>query len=117
MQPKILKPDPGELSASGRGKPSSKAKYEITVQTSNLRGAGTEAKVFLEVHGKKATVGPLALENAPDNFQRGKMDVFLTEAQDVGAVSKIRIWIDGGRQAVVWNLDSIQLKVGAFFQA
>ena len=50
--------------------------YTITVHTSDIRGAGTDANVFIELHGDKdgeaMVVGQQQLETAADNFERGK---------------------------------------------
>ncbi len=45
------------------------------------RGAGTNARVFMVVNGSEGSSGELRLENAPDNFTRGKTDKFTYELQ------------------------------------
>lgn len=44
----------------------------MTVHTSDIRGGGTDADVFLELRGEKGVVGEQRLENARDNFTRNK---------------------------------------------
>ena len=39
----------------------------------NHRGAGTDANVFLEMHGTKGAVGQTRLDNAANNFERGQV--------------------------------------------
>lgn len=42
------------------------------VYTSDLRGAGTDARVFIRLEGQGGRdSGPLRLENSKNNFERG----------------------------------------------
>jgi hypothetical protein len=51
-------------------------KYRITTLTSDIRGAGTDANVSIELHGTKGFVGATRLENKHNNFERGQKDEF-----------------------------------------
>ena len=48
------------------------ADYEIEVLTSDKRGAGTDALVYLQVEGSEGVLEEKLLENSSGNFQRGK---------------------------------------------
>ena len=48
------------------------AEYAVEVVTSDRRGAGTDACVYLEVEGTKGVLGERILEEAEDNFERGR---------------------------------------------
>lgn len=37
------------------------------------RGAGTDANVFMEMYGTKGSVGQTRLDNAANNFEKGKL--------------------------------------------
>ena len=50
--------------------------YTLTVVTADVRGAGTNANVFCELYGADGSSGERRLENAQDNFERNKTDVF-----------------------------------------
>lgn len=53
--------------------------YKISVYTSDIRGAGTDANVFIELHGSEGSVGKNTLETHGNNFERGKCDVFVVK--------------------------------------
>lgn len=40
------------------------------------RGAGTDANVFIELHGENGVIGQTRLDTAANNFERNKEDVF-----------------------------------------
>lgn len=40
-----------------------KAKYRVTVMTSDMRGAGTDADVFVQLFGDEAETGRINLDN------------------------------------------------------
>ena len=79
--------------------------------TSDLRGSGTNANVFLQVYdveGKRSQVLPL--DNKTDNFESGQADRFTIDLPaDFSDLYKIRIWHDGSRPFSGWHLDRIEL--------
>jgi hypothetical protein len=56
------------------GSAGAKVQYKVVVKTSDLRGAGTDAKVSMvmtgERDGGKTTTGPHKLDNSANNFER-----------------------------------------------
>jgi hypothetical protein len=46
------------------------ASYRVMVKTSDLRGAGTDADVFLTIYGPKGDTGERVLDNSSNNFER-----------------------------------------------
>ena len=50
--------------------------YEVTVWTSDVRGAGTDANVFLQMYGENGKTEQCNLRNRTDNFEQGQMDKF-----------------------------------------
>lgn len=82
-------------------------KYRVSIHTGDKRGAGTDANVFIILHGDKG-IGPISqtapnlfsgdtgkrpLEGAGNNFERNRVDIFGVEAFDVGELTKITIGI------------------------
>lgn len=64
--------------------------YEITIMTSDMKGAGTDCGVFMLMYGKNGQRSPeIRLENSPANFARGKTDIFEVGAPDLGEVAKV----------------------------
>jgi hypothetical protein len=94
------------LNASGTPGTAALAKprqYTVTVRTGDVRGAGTDAAVFLTLYGTAGNSGALALENSKDNFERGQVDRFTVEAA-VGEVQYVRIGHDNSGVAPAWHL-------------
>jgi hypothetical protein len=46
--------------------------YKITVYTGNVRGAGTDANVFIQIYGNLGDTGAVTLDNKENNFESGK---------------------------------------------
>lgn len=70
-------------------------KYKVSVRTGDKRGAGTDANVYIILHGENGSTGKYTLESGGNNFERGKVDVFGIESFDVGDLTKITIGHDG----------------------
>ena len=63
--------------------------YLVSVKTGDVRGAGTDANVFVQIYGDKGDIGKLQLrsaENTKNKFERGRTDQFVLEAVDIGKV-------------------------------
>ena len=68
--------------------------YTIEVKTADLRGAGSQASVFINLFGTEAESGVQSLESSPDSFSRGKTDVFSIKTKEIGDLTKIQIGHD-----------------------
>nr|XP_047907421.1 lipoxygenase homology domain-containing protein 1 isoform X2 [Anser cygnoides] len=84
--------------------------YEVSVVTGDVRAAGTNAKVFMQIYGETGKTELIILENRSNNFERGATDIFKIEAADVGKIYKIRIGHDGKGIGDGWFLESVTLK-------
>ncbi|XP_050185812.1 lipoxygenase homology domain-containing protein 1 [Myiozetetes cayanensis] len=84
--------------------------YEVSVVTGDMRAAGTNAKVFMQIYGETGKTELIILENRSNNFERGATDIFKREAADVGKIYKIRIGHDGTGIGDGWFLESVTLK-------
>ena len=86
----------------------------ISVFTTDTRGAGTNANVFIQVYdfnGKRSE--EISLDNKTDNFEPGQTDRFtLNIPQDLETLYKIRIWHDGSRPFAGWHLDKGEFRCG-----
>lgn len=63
--------------------------YNVKVKTGDMRNAGTDAKVHLKIFGDKGDTGNRELkrsENTSNMFERGRIDNFKIEADDIGRV-------------------------------
>ncbi|ETE58684.1 Lipoxygenase-likey domain-containing protein 1, partial [Ophiophagus hannah] len=84
--------------------------YEICTVTGDVRNAGTNAKVFLQVYGELGKTEVLILKNRSNNHERGALEKFKIEAVDVGRIYKIRIGHDGTGLADGWFLENVVIK-------
>ena len=82
---------------------------QFSAPSPTLRGAGTDARVFIILLGSKGTSGELKLENAPDNFARGKTDKFTFDLQDLGAVDRVTVGHNGVGNCPRWHLDKVHM--------
>lgn len=79
----------------------------MEVKTGDVRGAGTDANVFLQIFGEHGDTGDKKLESSGNNFERGHTDIFGMEAVDLGELTKLRIRHDGSGFGSGWFLDNI----------
>ena len=63
--------------------------YTIKVYTSDLRGAGTDDDIAIQLWGDKSHTAPLKLDTTANNFERNMTDVFTPKAADVGEMQYI----------------------------
>jgi hypothetical protein len=89
-------------------------RYEITVYTSDIKDAGTDANVFLRIFGTARNTGSLRLaSHAPITtrlYMRGSVDRFIVGAADVGAPNKVSLWTDGRNASDLgssWHCDKV----------
>ncbi len=68
---------------------------QVVVHTSDVRGAGTDAEVLLELHGSKGNSGALGLPFDRSSFKRGAADTFHVLAPDCGELQELHVWHTG----------------------
>ena len=78
-------------------KPTTNAKYRLTIKTADEIGAGTDSKITAKFVGTQHTTEEIALdekicknEKKRDLFEKGSQDVFEFENADVGQVRLFR---------------------------
>eukprot|EP01123_Difflugia_compressa_P005057 TRINITY_DN1661_c0_g1_i1.p1 TRINITY_DN1661_c0_g1~~TRINITY_DN1661_c0_g1_i1.p1 ORF type:complete len:960 (-),score=248.52 TRINITY_DN1661_c0_g1_i1:25-2904(-) len=81
--------------------------YRVDVFTGDRRGAGTDAKVTIELYGDTGRSGPKILEGPGDCFERNKHDTFGIEIPEIGKLTKIRIGHDNSGFGASWFLDKV----------
>lgn len=85
------------------------------VHTSDVRGAGTDANVYLVVYGNKGKSDEVWLDNKSNNFEAGQTDNFKIEISDVGKPFKIRVGHDNSRPASAWHLNKVEIIMSMSF--
>ena len=70
----------------------------MNVKTSNVKGAGTDANVYVRLFGDNGDSGDLHLkksETFKDPFENDQIDIFtLNSMLSLGELSKCRVWHD-----------------------
>ncbi|KAM3939741.1 lipoxygenase homology domain-containing protein 1 [Leptodactylus fuscus] len=84
--------------------------YEVTVITGNVRGAGTNANVFMQLYGDRGKTEETFLRSRSNDFERGAVDIFKIEALEVGKILKLRIGHDGTGFGDGWFLETVEIK-------
>lgn len=72
--------------------PAQIATYHVHVKTGNVRGAGTDANVFVVLYGEEDNTGKILLKTSKSHknkFEGGQTDEFIIEAIDIGPLKKI----------------------------
>ncbi|XP_069884736.1 lipoxygenase homology domain-containing protein 1 isoform X3 [Dipodomys merriami] len=88
--------------------------YEVEIWTGDIGGAGTTARVFMQIYGEEGKTEVLFLSSRSKVFDRASKDIFQTDtftiyAIDLGALTKIRIRHDNTGSRPGWFLDRIDI--------
>lgn len=81
--------------------------YIVTVVTGDVRGAGTQANVFLTLEGSHGNSGERLLDNDKDNFTRGRTDTFLVPSSHLGSLNKLTLRHDNTGLHPGWLVDRV----------
>ena len=86
--------------------------WHVWVHTSDTRGAGTDANVYMVVYGKNKDgeykkSDLITLDNKGDNFEGGEVDRFKVEMDDIGKPYKLRVGHDNSGSFAGWHLDRV----------
>lgn len=66
-----------------------KISYHVSVKTGDISNAGTDANVHLKIFGTQGDTGLIKLkhsDNTMNKFERGRVDLFKIEQEDIGKV-------------------------------
>ena len=87
--------------------------------TSDLRGAGTDANVTIQIHGDEGSCDPIPLGDNIANFEQGECDVFrgvLIPASVGRTVKRVTVSHDGSNPYPEWHLERVELVNSALEQ-
>ncbi|MCJ8735061.1 hypothetical protein PDJAM_G00242560 [Pangasius djambal] len=85
-------------------------KYEIIVITGDVKGAGTDANVFITIYGVNGDSGKHPLKQKFRNlFERGRTDRFMLEMLDLGDLLRVKVEHDNTGQAPGWYLECVEI--------
>ncbi|XP_052089604.1 allene oxide synthase-lipoxygenase protein-like isoform X1 [Mytilus californianus] len=85
--------------------------YKITVKTGDKKGAGTDANVYLILHGKGTQTNKQTLDTFFKNdFERGNIDNYSVDSEvNIPEVQRIELWRDAYGLFSNWYLDWIEV--------
>mmetsp|Transcript_22009 Transcript_22009/g.66009 ORF Transcript_22009/g.66009 Transcript_22009/m.66009 type:complete len:2411 (+) Transcript_22009:238-7470(+) len=89
-------------------------RYDVRVYTSDIRHAGTDARMHLIIMGVNGDTGKIHLKTSADHrdkFERGNMDSFVVESVGVGEIKKIRIGHDNSGMSPDWHCEKVEISV------
>ncbi|NP_001099602.4 lipoxygenase homology domain-containing protein 1 isoform 1 [Rattus norvegicus] len=87
--------------------------YTVSVKTSDILGAGTDANVFIIIFGENGDSGTLALKQSANwnKFERNNTDTFnFPDMLSLGHLCKLRVWHDNKGIFPGWHLSYIDVK-------
>ena len=85
--------------------------YKITVKTGDKKGAGTDANVYIILHGKGTQTNKYTLDTFFKNdFERGNIDNYSVDSEvNIPEVQRIELWRDAYGLFSNWYLDWIEV--------
>ncbi|KAE8636810.1 hypothetical protein XENTR_v10003144 [Xenopus tropicalis] len=92
-----------------RQKRQKKHPWSLWIWTSDMKSAGTDANILLQVYGEKGKSDEIKLDNNSDNFEAGQVDRFMIELPDLGTLYKIRVWHEKRAAFSGWHLNKVTL--------
>jgi hypothetical protein len=92
-----------------QGERNGRKKYVVEVQTGRRDEAGTDAKVYIQLIGGLRDSPEIRLDNAEDNFEKGKLDRFEIMTEDVGWIGYVQIRHDDSRRNSGWFLEWVKV--------
>lgn len=88
--------------------------WHVSVYTSDIKLAGTDANIKLVAYGKTKNgeykkSDDVLLDNKGNNFEKGCKDDFKIEMDDIGKPYKIRIGHDNAMPFAGWHLSHVEM--------
>ncbi|XP_059165242.1 lipoxygenase homology domain-containing protein 1-like [Physella acuta] len=84
--------------------------YRINVRTGDVAGAGTDARIYIILHGARGSTDRIGLpDDEGDKFERGSLDSFTVSAENVGRLRSITIGHDNKMWRPGWFLRDVRI--------
>lgn len=101
-------PFPVQLSVATFFPSGDESQWLVTLHTSDIRDAGTDASVFIKLIGSGGSSERLWIGEDPECFQQGQDDSFLvTVPENLGELRGIVVGHDGSNPYPGWHLDHV----------
>ncbi|XP_059165244.1 lipoxygenase homology domain-containing protein 1-like [Physella acuta] len=84
--------------------------YKIRVRTGTVKSAGTDASIFIIMHGNRGSTDRIPLRD-PDGrrFERGSLDYFTGTTEFIGQLKSITIGHNNGGWQAGWFLEDVRI--------
>lgn len=83
--------------------------YSLLLCTSNMPAAGTDADVFVTIHGKQGSSPRIKLPSSPTDFLPGSTDTFRMELQALEEIVQLTVGHNNRGQNPGWHLSHAEL--------
>ena len=82
--------------------------WSIFIYTSNIKDAGTDANVHIQIYGNKGASAQIHLSKENENsFEKGKVDKFDLNLPEIGKPTKVKIGHDNKGMFSGWHLEKV----------
>ena len=78
--------------------------------TGEKLGAGTDADVYIQLFGDTGESVEKRLDNARNNFEKGRTDVFPVDIPTVGELKRVVVRHDNSGPSPAWFLQNVSLQ-------
>ena len=110
-------PPPGSPDRPASPTQQGPGKYIVAITTSTIKGASTDANVFVEFFGELGSSGQIKLDSSREHFERGSTDSFFLEGlPDIGPkLTALEIGHDSTGKGVFrghnpdWHIDQVKV--------
>ena len=84
--------------------------YKVTFFTSQIRGAGTAANIYVELQGDRDCSGPLPLApQRKDSFTGGAQDAYQLKLKWLGQLRRCIVGHDNSGENPAWHLERVEV--------
>jgi len=99
---------PAPAADVSRDAPSVTHGYAVTVYTTNVSGAGTDANVRVYFFGDRGKSGQVVLDKSGYNdFEAGREDNYRLTLPDLGNIKSVCLWRDDAGLGDEWNVSHV----------
>ncbi|GFH12747.1 uncharacterized protein HaLaN_08491, partial [Haematococcus lacustris] len=82
---------------------------QVMTVTSDLRGASTDANVYLVMHGTLGDGSRHLLTSGHDDFNRGATNTFIVDDENLGELLEVTVGHDSAGHSPSWHLDHLTI--------
>ena len=83
--------------------------YTLPLCTSDKPAAGTDADVFVTIHGTEGSSPRVKLPSRPEDFLRGSTDTFRMQLKALGEIVKLTVGHNNRGHNPGWHLDHAEV--------